>query len=431
MFAAKPLCRSSDLNRSPGVRMLRRFSLYGFLKNQRYFEPFIILAFIDKGLSFTSIGLLIAFRELAVNLLEVPSGALADVYGRRKSMIVSFLSYIASFILLGLAHSFWLLLPAMFLFAGGEAFRTGTHKAMIFSWLRQQGRTAEKTQVYGYTRSWSKIGSAVSVVIATIVVLVLRDYDSVFYLAALPYVAGIINFLGYPTSLDEPGDKAKNVGALSHLLTTCREAFTTPRIRRLLLESMGFEGLFKTAKDYLQPVLQGAALLITVNLAASSDFSEVQRTALLVGPVYMVLHLLSAAASRNAHRLVGQDKSEDKAARNLWSGAVLLFAILLPALFWSSYAIIIPCFVALYALQDVWRPILITRFDHSSRENQAATLLSLENQAKSLGTMILAPIAGYAVDLVTQYEAGGAFWPVAAMGLLVTVAFRLTRTKTA
>jgi hypothetical protein len=31
--------------------MLFRFSLYGFLKNQQYYDPFLILAFLDKGLS--------------------------------------------------------------------------------------------------------------------------------------------------------------------------------------------------------------------------------------------------------------------------------------------------------------------------------------------------------------------------------------------
>ena len=29
--------------------MLFRFSLYGFLKNQRYFEPFLVLVLLDKG----------------------------------------------------------------------------------------------------------------------------------------------------------------------------------------------------------------------------------------------------------------------------------------------------------------------------------------------------------------------------------------------
>ena len=85
--------------------MLFRFSLYGFLKNQRYYEPFLILAFREKGLSFFQIGLLIGFREICINLFEVPSGALADLYGRRRAMILSFSAYILSFLLLaGVSH---------------------------------------------------------------------------------------------------------------------------------------------------------------------------------------------------------------------------------------------------------------------------------------------------------------------------------------
>ena len=44
--------------------MLFRFSLYGFLKNQRYYDAFLILAFREKGLTFFQIGLLIGFREV-------------------------------------------------------------------------------------------------------------------------------------------------------------------------------------------------------------------------------------------------------------------------------------------------------------------------------------------------------------------------------
>ena len=147
--------------------MLFRFSFYGFLKNQRYFEPFLILVFLEKGLSFFQIGLLIAFREVAVNLLEIPSGAVADVCGRRRAMILSFTAYIASFLVFGMAQHLPLLFVAMLFFAVGEAFRTGTHKAMIFTWLRLQDRADERTKVYGYTRSWSKYGSALSVVLAS------------------------------------------------------------------------------------------------------------------------------------------------------------------------------------------------------------------------------------------------------------------------
>ena len=190
--------------------MIRRFSLYGFLKNQRYFEPFIILFFLQQGLSFTQIGFLIAFRELFINLMEIPSGAVADLFGRRRSMIVSFSSYIISFAIFGFSQYYWHFFLAMFFFAVGEAFRTGTHKAMIFTWLRIEGRLDEKTKIYGYTRSWSKYGSAVSTVLAVAFVLLTNNYAYVFFFAIIPYIAGLINFMTYPRELE--GQPDENAG---------------------------------------------------------------------------------------------------------------------------------------------------------------------------------------------------------------------------
>jgi len=139
------------------IPMLFRFSLYGFLKNQQYYDPFLILIFLEKGLSYFMIGILVGFREICINLFEIPSGAFADLYGRRRSMILSFTAYIISFVVFAMSRSVTLLFGAMFFFAIGEAFRTGTHKALIFNWLRLEGRSDEKTKTYGYTRSWSKM----------------------------------------------------------------------------------------------------------------------------------------------------------------------------------------------------------------------------------------------------------------------------------
>ena len=50
--------------------MLFRFSLYGFLKNQRYYDPFLYLAFLEKGLSYFEIGILIGFRKFAPTYLK-------------------------------------------------------------------------------------------------------------------------------------------------------------------------------------------------------------------------------------------------------------------------------------------------------------------------------------------------------------------------
>ena len=151
--------------------MIFRFSLYGFLKNQRYFEPFMMLFLLGGGNSFASVGFLIGFREFCINATNIPAGAIADLYGRRRCMLVSYLAYMIAFLCFGLLPNELLyLFIGVFFFGIGEAFREGTHKSMIFTWLRLNDRLEEKTKVYGYTRSWSKIGSAVSIPIATAIV---------------------------------------------------------------------------------------------------------------------------------------------------------------------------------------------------------------------------------------------------------------------
>ena len=94
-------------------RMFHRFALYGFLKNLKFFEPFIILFFREAELSFFQIGLLFSIRDLATNVLEVPTGVYADAFGRRRSMVMAFVSYIASFIIFFLFPNFYIYAVAM------------------------------------------------------------------------------------------------------------------------------------------------------------------------------------------------------------------------------------------------------------------------------------------------------------------------------
>ena len=411
--------------------MLYRFSLYGFLKNQRYFEPFLVLVFLEKGLSFFVIGLLISFREVIVNLLEIPSGAAADVYGRRKSMILSFTAYIVSFALFGLAEGVGMLFAAMALFAVGEAFRTGTHKAMIFTWLRLEGRTDERTRIYGYTRSWSKYGSALSVILAAVFVFTTDSYTYVFYFSIIPYLMGLINFFGYPRELDGIQDDAHTFGSvLSHLKNSFRDIFSSRYVRRLMFESMGFQGVFEAVKDYLQPVLKAAAIAAVAGWIATAGMSETQQTTLLVGPVYLVLYLASGLASRWSHRVASAAGDEDAGARVMWGIGLLIFLALGIAGFLEFNLTLIAAFVCLHVIQNVWRPIHLGRFDAGSSEAQGATVLSIESQARRLATIVAAPLLGLGIDLVKSHGPGGPFWPIGLLGAGVALLFLLTSRRT-
>lgn len=399
--------------------MLIRFSLYGFLKNQRYFEPFIILFFLSRGLSFTQIGLLVGFRELAINLMEIPSGAVADLFGRRRSMMLSFTAYIAAFAVFGSVSHFGLFFLAMFFFAVGEAFRTGTHKAMIFTWLRLQGRGDEKTKVYGYTRSWAKIGSAVSVILATIFVIWTSNYSYIFYFAIVPYLGGLVNFMFYPKELEgQPAAAVDIRTVLRHLWVCLKDAVCISNLRRLIAESMGFEGVYKAVENYLQPVVKGLALSLPLFVA----MSDTRRSALLVGAVYFVIYLASAWASRQSYRLVNWAGGDQEGSRRLWLGVFVIYAAMIPLLYFHQYWPAIIGFVVLSLIQNFWGPLIVTRFDAFATETQGATVLSIRSQATSIATMIVAPALGVLVDYVKGHAIGGEFWPVAAVAAAVALA---------
>jgi hypothetical protein len=212
-----------------------------------------------------------------------------------------------------------------------------------------------------------------------------------------------------------------------HLKETLVVSVRQAGLRRLILESMGFEGFFKASKDYLQPILKAAAIPLTALLFSGIQLTDEQKSVVLIGPVFFVLFVLSALASRNAYRLVESPGQEDGTARMLWGWSVVIFLVLLPAMYYGIHSVMITGFVVLYVIQNLWRPVLISRFDAHSDKAKGATVLSIESQAKSSSTMIIAPVLGLAIDLAINHGIGASqFWPVGVLGLVITLGFFLT-----
>jgi len=393
--------------------MLRRFCLYGFVKNQKYFEPFLYLALLDK-LSFSGVGMLIGFRELCVIVMEVPSGAIADVLGRRRAMIISHACYIAAFVTFALATRVWWLFAAMFLFSIGEAFRTGTHKAMIFTWLAREGRGDEKTAVYGQTRSWSQLGSALSIAIGATLVFVTQRYYIVFLLSTVPYAINIVNFLTYPRDLDGSHTTGVKPGQmLQTMARAVRQALGNRPLRRALAEAMTFNGLHKSSKDWLGPLLRVVALQIPLFVF----LTDRRREAILVGGVYILLYLLSSYASRHADLIVRRAGSVRRGSRWLWWMNLATFLLLGAGVLAGLGAIAIVAFIALAVCQNFWRPIIVGRVAEYADESQTATILSIESQSKTLFTAAAAPLLGWTIGLMSEQMR---FLPLAILGIVIT-----------
>jgi len=410
-----------DFAPSPRIPQMLKFSAYGFLKNQTYFVPFLLLFFRFKGLTYAQYGLLMTWNEVVVNILEIPAGALSDTSGRRRTLLVSFSLYMICFLGLTFVESFALVFFFFSFFSGGEAFRGGTHKAMIFEWLRLNGRKDLKVQVYGYTRMWSKLGNALASVVGGALVVATGGYKWIFIFSLVPYVLNSLNMLSYPAELDGGSNKKEGASVCGAFKGTCAtlsralREFKNPAVCGFCLEAFFFEGPFRVVKDYLQPLLQLVALRYT-----SEQFDATRATGSLAGAVYLVLFLLASAASVNAHVVVKLCGTEQRTAVLIWLVCIVTYLVLMASYVTGSTVIATTCFIVLYCIQSVWRPLLMSRLSNNSDDTLAATVLSVEAQSVSFGKALCAPLIGYMVDKTTEtwgVEGTVVFWAVPAVGI--------------
>jgi len=367
-----------------------RFAAYGFLKNLRFFEPFLILFFRRQHLSFLEIGVLFSIRAISTNILEIPSGLLADLRGRKLCMVVSMLAYILSFLIFYLGAGFYLFALAMIFFAGGEAFRTGTHKALILSYLRRMGLLDLRVDYYGSTRAASQLGSALNSLLAAGLVFWRGDYRVVFLAALLPYFINLINLATYPAYLDEGIGERKGRETFREFLSI----FRSSAARRALLNSAVFDAFFKAGKEYLQPVLKSLALSLPLFFALAAP----RRVALLVGGVYFLIYLATSWASRNAGRLSRGFGDSGRALNLTFPVGAALLAGSGGFIMAGRPALAVVLFLLLFVLQNARRPVNVAYLSEKISHRTMASGLSAESQIKTLLIAVLAPAAGFLAD---------------------------------
>ncbi len=375
--------------------MLFRFSTYGFLKNLKFFEPFLYLFFLANGLSFFQIGVLISIRETATLLLETPTGVIADLSGRRKAISIAFGSYISSFIVFYHFSSFTLFVPAMLLFASGETFRSGTHKSMIMQHLDDEDMSDKKVEYYGKTRSVSRLGSALSAVLAGIIVYFFQSYNIIFLVTIIPYTFAFFLMLTYPKHLDGEPAGASVESAWNHIRSSFRQLVNYPGLSKMLVNASIYDSFFKISKDYLSPIVETFALTLPLLL-----FIEVpeQRTAILVGVVYFFVYMNSFVSSRKSAALMRKVGDMAKALNVLYF--IMAFAFLMVAFFLQINIVFlsIAAFFFFFTLYNLRKPMVVGFLGDAIEPQTRATLLSGENQLRSVVGIIIAPILGFLAD---------------------------------
>ena len=376
---------------------IKKFCLYGFLKNLRFFEPYLYIYLIQVvHLNLFQIGTLFSIRGIIIYLFEVPSGIFADQYGKKTELMICFIFYIASFLFFFLGGSYAIVAVGMVLFGLGEAFRSGTHKAMIYSYLEQKGWFGHKTFVYGRTRSFSLIGSSLSAFTAIFLIIKLPRMQSIFLFSIIPYILDFLLILSYPKSLNEQVESTISIKIFfTYSIKQLKNVFANTSLRNVVVSSSLFDAIFKVLKDYIQPILKDIILVSGIYIITSMEAAT--QLKIILGLIYGVMYIFSSWVSRNVYRLNLKFNS-DKLMDISFDILGIVFFIMFFAIKTKIMLVVILLYFFLYLLKDGRRPLAVDVFGDYMQKNERATVMSIESQIGSFFMIVLAPLFGYIAD---------------------------------
>jgi MFS family permease len=112
--------------------------------------PVVAIFYLDKGLSFTDIMLLQSACWISSFIFEVPSGAFADKFGRKLSILIGVLLQIISLLIFVFGNNYFEFLIGEMIFGVGIALISGADSAMIYDYLLEQKRENEFNKIQGH-----------------------------------------------------------------------------------------------------------------------------------------------------------------------------------------------------------------------------------------------------------------------------------------
>ncbi|HEX5472289.1 MAG TPA: MFS transporter [Lacipirellulaceae bacterium] len=390
--------------------MIIRFCLYSILKNLRFFDPFLAIYLLDAGFSYTEIGGMLGCQRLVTAILEIPSGVLADRWGRRRVLTSSFLLHTIALVVLAIASQsaekpevIWFFI-GLCIFGGGEALREGCHKAMMLDYLEYHGQPERATSLLSVTRTFSKMSSALAGLFAGGLLFLFRDYSTLFWLSAAASAGGAVLIISYPKYLEGECQRQRTstidaaIAYESKLITLIRNARMWPMLLRSVIYESQVEIILQM---FLQPFLRLGLGAAGISIISPSGVDSVRGTgALIVGANELFCDGLGAVGARNSAKLESKVGNRLRAIRWIVWATLLctvlvgLCALRVESWFWPGLVII----GLITLLQNIRRPIYVSALNDVANKPLRATILSIDNQATALATAILMPVMGLAAD---------------------------------
>ena len=346
-----------------------------FLKGVLWFMlsmPIIILFFKENGLSLTEIMILQAAYSLTVALFEVPSGYLADMFGRKSCIVFSTIFSFVGFLFFCFFSGFYYFLVAQILVGFAGSLISGSDSAIIYDTLLQINKKDSYAKIEGRNYAIGNFSEATAGIFGGFLAV------SSIYLPVYAQTAFI--FLSIPIAFTLVEPEIKNITSSKNSL---HSIFIL--VKSTLVENSKLRWLI---------VYSSAMGVATLSMAWFSQpfFIAIDLPLVLFGIFWALLNFSSGISSYNSHFF--SNKFSYRAL--IYFSVIMSLSFFLLGFSIISYGLFF--IFIIYFLRGIVTPILRNEINKITSSNIRATVLSVRSFIIRVSFAILAPILGFIAE---------------------------------
>lgn len=344
------------------------------------YMPIIVLFYQENGLGLRDVLTLQAIYSVAVIILEIPSGYLADVWGRKNTIILGAILGTIGFAVYSFTHGFYGFLIAELILGTGQSFISGSDSALLYDSLKKAGNENKYVKYEGRVLSVGNFAETLAAIAG--------GFLAEISLRTPFYWQTAIAFIAIPAAifLTEPYKIEKHTSkGWSHILSIVK--FSLFKNRQLSI-NIFFSAVIGCATLSM-------AWFIQAYLKDVQNFSEYQ-----IGIAWSILNLTVGITTIFAYKI------ENKLGR-IGTLVMILLIISGAYIFIGTIDLKIVFLVIwlFYVARGIATPVLKDYINRLCEPNVRATVLSVRNFVIRILFAGFGPMIGWIADFYSIHTA--------------------------
>ena len=352
---------------------------FNFLKSVQFFGAVAVPFYRDwAGLDYARMFTLEAFFVFCVFMLEIPTGVVADRFGRKWSLALGGVFAASAFLLFGVTRAYSLFVLAEFLCAVGFSLFSGADRALLYDTLKAHGRESDGARVLSRYGAMETLGIVLGFPAGSLFAgSSLLSYPESLRWAFIGTGAVFLLSGAAALFLTEPA-REKQKGSFLHAgLDGVRFILVHRRMRAFTLNYVLISAVTFFVYWFYQPLVKEAGFPVSANGFVGAGMNA-----------FAALLLLNAARIEKALPL-----------RRLLFLSSLIPGLLYLSLFFSrSAALAFPAVFLIVGLKHLRAPFLSDLMNAEIESGSRATVLSGVSMLERAVIMLFYPLVGFLAD---------------------------------